>query len=44
MRTTLEDTVSTVSRVRDDRPPPQPADDVCDNNYRPDLVGPCPRG
>ena len=44
MHASLEDTVSTVSRVRDDRSPPQPADDVCDNNYCPDLVGPCLRG
>jgi hypothetical protein len=40
----LTDTVSTVSYECDDRPPPQPADDVCDNNYRPNLVRPCPMG
>ena len=39
MRTTLEH----VSSARDDRPLP-PADDICDNNYRPDWVGPCPMG
>jgi hypothetical protein len=44
MHASLEDTVRTVSSVRDDGSPPQPADDVCDNNYRPDLVGPCPMG
>jgi hypothetical protein len=44
MHASLEHTVSTVSSVRDDRPPPQPADDICDNSYCPDLVGPCPRG
>jgi hypothetical protein len=35
MHASLADTVSTVSSVRDDGPPPQPADDVCDSNYRP---------
>jgi hypothetical protein len=44
MHASLEDTVRTVSSVRDDGSPPQPANDVCDNNYRPDLIGPCPMG
>ena len=49
MHTTLAHTVSTVSSAGKHGlgagpPPPQPADDVCGNNYRPDLVGPCPIG
>ena len=42
MHANLKDTVSA---VRDNRPPPQPADDVCDDNYGShpvsDTVGLC---
>jgi hypothetical protein len=51
MHTTLANTVSTVSSVRDNgspfwsgQPQPGPAGDVCDDNYRPDLVGPAQSG
>ena len=51
MHTTVANTASTVSSVRHNasrsasgRPPPRPVGDVCDDNCRPDLVGPCPIG
>jgi hypothetical protein len=49
MHTTLANTVSIVSSVRDhglgsQQPSPGAADGVCDNNYRPDLLGPRPIG
>jgi hypothetical protein len=49
MRTTTENTVSTVGSVSDyepwlGQPGPRPAGDFCDDNARPDLVGPPPVG
>jgi hypothetical protein len=52
MRTTLENTASTVCTVSSTRdhgpgsgqPPPQSPGAVCDDNCRPELVGPCPIG
>src|SRR5262245_54877013 len=41
IRATQENTVSTVSSVCN-QPSPEPAGDCCDDNARPDLVGPCP--